>query len=44
MGILPAGSTMIKEELDIPNSKFGALGSMVYLGQTFGCVVAPYIF
>ena len=32
MGILPAGSTMIKEELGISNSKFGALGSMVYMG------------
>ena len=32
MGILPAGSTVIKEELGLPNSKFGALGSMVYLG------------
>lgn len=44
MGILPAGSTAIKEELGLPNSKFGALGSMVYLGQTFGCLIAPYMF
>jgi hypothetical protein len=32
MGILPAGSTKIKEELGIENSMFGLLGSMVYLG------------
>jgi predicted MFS family arabinose efflux permease len=44
MGILPAGSTVIKAELKIPNQEFGALGSMVYLGQTFGCVIAPYVF
>ena len=32
MGILPAGSTKIKEELDVENAKFGLLGSVVYLG------------
>ena len=32
MGILPAGSTKIKAELDIENAKFGLLGSVVYLG------------
>jgi predicted MFS family arabinose efflux permease len=44
MGILPAGSTWIKEELGINNSRFGLLGSMVYLGQVFGCLIAPYVF
>ena len=32
MGILPAGSTVIKAELGIENAKFGLLGSVVYLG------------
>jgi len=31
-GILPAGSLVIKEELNIGNEKFGTLGSFVYLG------------
>jgi predicted MFS family arabinose efflux permease len=44
MGILPAGSTVIKEEMGLQNSKFGLLGSMVYLGQTFGCLIAPVVF
>ena len=40
MGILPAASVFIKEELDIENAKFGALGSVVYFGQTLGSVLA----
>lgn len=44
MGILPAGSTVIKNELGIENAKFGALGSMVYLGQCIGSLLAPAIF
>ena len=40
MGILPAGSTIIKEELKIDNIKFGFLGSIVYLGQTIGSALA----
>ena len=32
MGILPAGSTKIKQELNIENTRFGFLGSVVYLG------------
>jgi len=32
MGILPAGSTRIKEEIGLENTEFGALGSVVYLG------------
>lgn len=43
MGILPAGSVPIKEELKIENSKFGALGSVVYLGQTIGSILASGI-
>ena len=40
MGILPAASTKITEELGLTRSKFGLLGSVVYLGQTFGSALA----
>ena len=40
MGILPAGSTKIKEELGITNQDFGFLGSIVYFGQTIGSALA----
>lgn len=43
MGILPAGSTKIKAELNIENTLFGFLGSVVYLGQTLGSVLATGI-
>ena len=32
MGILPAGSVKIKAELNIENTRFGFLGSVVYFG------------
>ena len=40
MGILPAGSVKIKEELKIENTRFGFLGSVVYFGQTIGSALA----
>jgi len=40
MGILPAGSVKIKEELNIENTRFGFLGSVVYFGQTIGSALA----
>jgi len=40
MGILPAGSLKIKAELDIENTRFGFLGSVVYFGQTIGAALA----
>lgn len=43
MGILPAGSTKIKQELNIENTRFGFLGSVVYLGQTIGSAMATGI-
>ena len=43
MGILPAGSTKIKYELNIENSQFGTLGSVVYLGQTIGSAMATVV-
>lgn len=32
MGILPAGSTKIKDEMKLTNSQYGSLGSVVYFG------------
>ena len=43
MGILPSGSLKIKEDLEIDNVRFGALGSLVYLGQTIGSALATYL-
>ena len=43
MGILPAGSTKIKTELNIENTRFGFLGSIVYLGQTIGSALSTYV-
>ena len=40
MGILPAGSLKIKAELEIENTRFGFLGSVVYFGQTIGAALA----
>jgi predicted MFS family arabinose efflux permease len=36
VGILPAGSIDMKEEMGLGNTKFGTLGSVVYLGQMIG--------
>jgi hypothetical protein len=35
-GTLPAGSITIKGELGLDNLQFGLLGSVVFLGLTFG--------
>lgn len=43
MGILPAGSTIIKKELKLNNSQFGSLGSVVYFGQVLGAAMASGI-
>ena len=40
MGILPAGSLVLKEELGMNNADFGFLGSIVYVGQTIGSILA----
>jgi len=40
MGILPAGSTVLKLELNIHNIWYGFLGSIVYGGQTIGSAMA----
>lgn len=44
MGILPAGSLDIKEEVGLNNTWFGTLGSAVYLGQMVGSLAATYFF
>lgn len=44
MGILPAGSTAIKEEMELDNIKFGTLGSVVYFGQMLGSIMATWTF
>ena len=43
MGILPAGSIKIKKELDLTNSQYGMLGSVVYFGQVLGSALASGI-
>jgi len=42
MGILPACSVKMQNELKISTGPFGMLGSMVYLGQTIGSFLATY--
>ena len=42
MGILPAGSIKIKEDLVIDNSQFGTLGSVAYFGQTIGSLLSSF--
>jgi MFS family permease len=40
MGILPAASIKIKEEMNLSNIDFGTIGSIVYIGQTLGSILA----
>lgn len=42
MGILPAGSMKIKEDMGLDNSQFGTLGSVAYFGQTIGSILSSY--
>ena len=42
MGILPACTVKMQDELKIANGPFGMLGSMVYLGQTIGSFLATF--
>ena len=43
-GALPSAATSIKEDLNLPNARFGTLGSMVFLGLVSGSLCAPYLF
>ena len=43
MGILPAGSIKIKEDLGLDNVRFGTLGSVVYFGQMIGSILSSFI-
>ena len=43
MGILPACTVIMKEELKLDNTWFGFLGSVVYLGQVVGSAIASMV-
>mmetsp|Transcript_2678 Transcript_2678/g.4508 ORF Transcript_2678/g.4508 Transcript_2678/m.4508 type:complete len:211 (+) Transcript_2678:290-922(+) len=43
-GTMPACSIEIKEKVQIQNLKFGMLGSIVYVGLTFGSIFATGLF
>ena len=43
MGILPAGSIKIKQDLALDNAMFGTLGSVVYFGQMVGSILSSFI-
>jgi len=43
-GTLPAGSVVIKKDLDMNNAQYGALGSIVFLGLTFGSLFGANLF
>ena len=43
-GSLPGCSVKLKEDLEITNLQFGMLGSIVYLGMTFGSSGASWLF
>ena len=43
-GVMPAGSIVIKEDLDINNTEYGLLGSVVFLGLTVGSIAATFLY
>ena len=42
-GTLPAGSVDIKTDLDLNNLLYGLLGSVVFIGLTFGKFLANFV-
>ena len=44
MGILPACTLKMSTDLSLNTAEFGALGSVVYMGQAIGCVIAAIMF
>ena len=44
MGILPACTLKMTKELNLDTANFGLLGSIVYVGQFLGCLLAAYMF
>ena len=44
MGILPACTLKMSKELSLETAEFGGLGSIVYVGQAVGCVIAAVMF
>ena len=43
IGILPACSIKIMSDLNLNYEEFGALGSIVFVGQTIGCISSSYL-
>ena len=43
-GVMPAGSIVIKEDLEINNTEYGLLGSIVFVGLTVGSIAATYLY
>ena len=43
-GVMPAGGSTIQEELGLSNTRFGGLGSIVFVGLAFGSVFAVFLF
>lgn len=44
MGILPACTLKMSKELNLDTAQFGLLGSIVFIGQTIGCLIAAIMF
>lgn len=44
MGILPACTLKMSQELGLETAEFGLLGSIVFVGQVVGCLVAAVMF
>lgn len=44
LGILPACTLKMSKELSLNTAQFGLLGSIVYVGQAIGCVIAAIMF
>ena len=44
MGILPACTLKMSHELKLETAEFGLLGSIVYVGQVLGCIIAAVMF
>jgi hypothetical protein len=43
-GVMPAGATTIKTDLELTNTLFGGLGSIVFVGLAIGSIFAVFFF
>ena len=43
-GVMPAGAIAIKEELEVSNTEYGLLGSIVFAGLVLGSLAATFVF